>query len=81
MISDLIGQVFDNDGAALKQALRAYLNIRHLCHLGNYVFMALLPEDKYASVSTTPVDEESEKIEVVSISISQAENLHVPQSE
>ena len=81
MISDLIGQVFNNDGADLKQALGAHLEILHLCHLGNFVFLALLPEDKYVSISAVPLDEEYEKIRVTRITVSLAEQSQNSSSE
>ena len=70
MVYDIVGQVFDNDGAALRQALEACLDICHFRHRGDFVFTAVSPGGRYVVVSTIPVDEENKKIQVISLVIS-----------
>jgi hypothetical protein len=74
MLEDLIGQVLDNDGVELRRALEVYLNISHFRHRGNFVFEAMLPEGKFVTVSTVPMDDEYERIQVTSITVAQQNN-------
>jgi hypothetical protein len=68
MVSELIGQVVSNDGVALKRALAAHLEIRNFLHIGNFVFSAEMP-NKIVIVAATPVDEDFERMRIMSISV------------
>jgi hypothetical protein len=67
---DLIGQLVRNDIVALRERFAVYFTIDHLQHIGNFVFMAELTENCLITITTKPVDDEYETVQVVSVLLS-----------
>ena len=67
-VQSLVGKIVNNDGMALTTLLSKY-SIGPAKHDGNFTFSAKMSDGKTAIVTTEPVDEEYNEIQILSVYI------------